>query len=69
MEEYIVIGTISITKDDEQIKFNFSPSASFVQLKKKSKESLLLEFTLFLAALSQDYNFTKPKRNRDNANN
>ena len=65
MEEHI-IGTISITKDDELIKFKFSPSATFVQLKKKSKEALLLDFSLFLAELSQDSTFLKPKRNRDN---
>jgi hypothetical protein len=65
MENYIIIGTISVTKDDEQIKFQFSPSASFAQLKKKHKQSLLLDFCLFLAELSKDYDFMKPKRNRD----
>jgi len=65
MEEHIVIGTIAIAKNDEQIEFKFSPSASFAQLRKKSKESLLIDFSLFLAELSQDSIFYKLKRNRD----
>jgi len=66
MEEHIVIGTIAIAKNDEQIEFKFSPSASFAQLKNKSKAALLLDFSLFLAELSKDSNFYKLKRNRDN---
>jgi hypothetical protein len=62
MEEHIVIGTLSITKNDEQIKFKFSPSTAFSQLRKKSKESLLFDFSLFFTELLKDSTFTKLRR-------